>query len=209
VEELCIVLVGSETSFEYDSDGKYLKERHISWVMAGRTLSLVLPLLDLKRISLTENAPSDWNDSGEYSMNWNKMGRQLKSALANVFSSPRLEAVHLRGIVVESPSQLLSLFSEATALKELSLSRLYFTQRWDWLEGWPESQPWHPQLRSLLVSETQSASFCRHLVNSRIDLAHVTSLTLVTNSIDSRQKIMEANSGGAEHLRLWFMQFDC
>ncbi|KAJ7497720.1 hypothetical protein FB451DRAFT_1550524 [Mycena latifolia] len=124
VEELYIVLVGSETSFAYDSNGQWLTEPRVTWIMAGRTLSLVLPLLDLKRISLVENAPVEWNSAGEFSMNWNGMGRMLKSALTDVFSSPRLESVYLRGFVVESPRQLLSLFSEAASLKTMSLSQL-------------------------------------------------------------------------------------
>ncbi|KAJ7669481.1 hypothetical protein DFH06DRAFT_185203 [Mycena polygramma] len=204
VEELCIVLVGSETSFAYNEDGEYLQNRHITWVMHGRTLSLVLPLLDLKRISLTENAP-DWNGWGEFSMNWNKMGRKLKSALRDVFSSPKLEAVHLRGIVIESPRELLSLFSETSSLKELSLSRLYFTQRWDQRDAWPESQMWRPQLRSLLIAKLQSETFSRFMLNSRIDLTRVSSLTLSTGSKQWENKLVRAASG-VEHLRLWYMQ---
>ncbi|KAJ6480845.1 hypothetical protein C8R45DRAFT_1100429 [Mycena sanguinolenta] len=49
VDELQIVLVGSETSFAFD------EERHVPWVIFGETLSVVLALLDLKRISLVEN----------------------------------------------------------------------------------------------------------------------------------------------------------
>ncbi|KAF7348668.1 hypothetical protein MVEN_01385400 [Mycena venus] len=144
VEDLCIVLVGPETSFDhdaYDDHGEYMKERHVTWVMAGRTLSLVLLLLNLKRISLVENVYIDWNDGGEYSMDWTRMRRQLKSVLANVFSSLRLEAVHLRGMVIESPSQPLSLFGKAMALKEMSLSRLYFTRGWVQLEQGPMNIP--------------------------------------------------------------------
>ncbi|KAJ7683381.1 hypothetical protein B0H17DRAFT_37562 [Mycena rosella] len=88
VEDLTIVLVGSETSFEYDEDGQWLTKPHATWVMAGRTLSLVLPLLKLRRISLVENAPVDWNCAGEFSMSWNQLGRTLKSALAETFSFP-------------------------------------------------------------------------------------------------------------------------
>jgi hypothetical protein len=177
--------------------------------MDDRTLPLILPLLDLKRISLTENAPyrSDgWKDS----MSWHKMGQRLTSALTNVFSSPRLEAVHLRGIVIESPYQLLSLFSEATALKEMSLSRLYFTQRAQ-RDMWPESQPWRPQLRSLLIADNCD-NFSPSLVNPRIDLTHVRSLTLAMNLPERREKVLQATksgSGGVEHLRLWWMESDC
>ncbi|KAJ6572290.1 hypothetical protein B0H19DRAFT_681313 [Mycena capillaripes] len=211
VEELSVVLVGSETSFAYDDDGVYLEKRHVTWIMTCRTLPLILPLLNLKRISLTENAPVDWNNAGDFSMNWAKMGRQMKSALVNVFSSPRLEAVHLRGIVVESPRLLLSLFSQATSLKKLALSRFYFTQQWDQREPWPESQPWRPQLQSLLVADVQSDNFCCYLVNPRIDLTAVASLTVVTDSSEWRDKIIQATrsgSGGVQHLRIWYMRMD-
>ncbi|KAJ6569883.1 hypothetical protein DFH09DRAFT_1080616, partial [Mycena vulgaris] len=169
--------------------------------MAGRTLSLVLPLLDLRRISLVENSHADWNSAGKFSMNWNKMGRTLQSALAEVFSSPNLEAVQLRGIVVESPCQLLSLFSEATSLKEFSLSRVYFTQQWDQRKPWPDSDPWRPQLRSLLVSDSSGDSISLYLSNPRIDLARVKSLCVVTASTEWMDKIV-TGSGAVEHLRL-------
>ncbi|KAJ7700512.1 hypothetical protein B0H17DRAFT_1047411 [Mycena rosella] len=207
VEDLTIVLVGSETSFEYDEDGQWLTKPHATWVMAGRTLSLVLPLLKLRRISLVENAPVDWNCAGEFSMSWNQLGRTLKSALAETFSSPQLEAVHLRGIVVESPRQLLSLFSDATSLKEMALSRIYFTQRWDQREPWPESEPWHPHLRSLLVSDVAGDSICRYLVNPRIDLTRVNSLTVATDSEEWRDTITQhaTKTGSVEHLRLRYL----
>ncbi|KAJ6447473.1 hypothetical protein C8R45DRAFT_1224884 [Mycena sanguinolenta] len=153
VDELQILLVGSETSFAYDEDGNYLEERQGPWVMSGRTLSLVLALLNLRGISLIENSPPVWNEYGAFSMHWNRLGRSLKSALAAVFSSPKLEMVRLRGIVVESPTQLLALFSEATSLKEMSISRVHFTHIRDEPTPWPESQVWHPQLHSLLVSD--------------------------------------------------------
>ncbi|KAJ6569841.1 hypothetical protein DFH09DRAFT_1362987 [Mycena vulgaris] len=190
VDELCIVLVG-----------QYPAEPHATWIMAGRTLSLVLPLLDLRRLSLVENSPADWNSAGKFSMNWNKMGRALKSALADVFSSPNLESVQLRGIVVESPFQLLSLFSKATSLKGLSLSRVHFTQQWDELKPWPDSDPWRPQLRSLLVSDSSGETFSPCLLNPRIDLAHVKSLCAVT---EWRDKIVSQTTA-VEHLRLCYL----
>ncbi|KAF7343249.1 hypothetical protein MVEN_01756700 [Mycena venus] len=207
VDELCIVLVGSETSFEYDADGQYLEDRHVTWIMSGRkTLALILALLDLKRISLVENAPVDWNSYGQFSMKWNELGGHLKSELSRIFSSPGLESVHLRGIVVESPYQLLSLFSEATSLKEMSLSRVYFTKRWDQRDPWPESQTWQPQLRSLLLSDIASDTFCRHLVNPRINLTRVNSLTIVTEGSDWREKIIQATHGSVVDLRIRYLQ---
>ncbi|KAJ7868596.1 hypothetical protein B0H14DRAFT_3132634 [Mycena olivaceomarginata] len=132
------------------------------------------------------------------------MDQPLQSALANVFSSLRLEAVHLRDLVLESPCHLLSLFSEATALKEMSLSRLYFTQAEH--EPWPESQLWRPKLRSLLLNAS-SSDLCQYLVNPQIDLTHVRTLKLATRSPEQRKKILLAtslrHSGGVEHLDLW------
>ncbi|KAJ7868618.1 hypothetical protein B0H14DRAFT_312238 [Mycena olivaceomarginata] len=118
-EDLCIVsvlethpLLGSDMSS--DPDGGRLRlelgVRRVSWVISSGTLALVLPLLNLKRISVIENATPQ-RSSEEYAVNWNKLDLHLQSALAGVFSSPRLEAVHLRGVVLESPCQLLSLFS--------------------------------------------------------------------------------------------------
>ncbi|KAJ7863807.1 hypothetical protein B0H14DRAFT_3862754 [Mycena olivaceomarginata] len=200
VKDLCIVSVLktlSETSAYLDPGGDY---------MSGRTLSLILPLLtELKRISIIENGDVI-QTSAKFSRSWSKMDQPLQSALANVFSSPRLEAVHLRGLVLESPCHLLSLFSEATALKEMSLSRLHFTQAEH--EPWPESQLWCPKLRSLfLTASTASTDFWQYLVNPQIDLTHVRTLRLVTPSLEQRKKMVLAvslrHSRGVEHLGLW------
>ncbi|KAJ7448229.1 hypothetical protein B0H11DRAFT_2289865 [Mycena galericulata] len=172
--------------------------------MSDRTLSLVLSILNLKRISLVENAPAHWNACGAFSMNWNKLGRTLKAALAAVFSSSTLKSVHLRGIAIDSPFRLLSLFSEATTLKELSISRVYFT-RWD-RDPWPESKPWHPQLRSLLVSDIDISSnpLCRYFFNPNIDLTHITSLAVATESQVWRRNLVEAAmSNAVKNLRLY------
>ncbi|KAJ7628779.1 hypothetical protein FB45DRAFT_1080033 [Roridomyces roridus] len=66
VEELRIVLVGSETSFEYNADGQYPEERHPSWVMSSQTLALVLPLFSyrLRHISVIENLPGNGTAAG-------------------------------------------------------------------------------------------------------------------------------------------------
>ncbi|KAJ7628789.1 hypothetical protein FB45DRAFT_1059482 [Roridomyces roridus] len=192
VQELRIVLVGSETSFEYDEDGEYLEERHPPWVMSGRTLALVLPLLKLKRISLVEDSPGDWNGGGDFSMKWSTLGRSLKSALTDVFSSPRLESALLRGIVVHSPKDLLSLFSDATALKSLSLSRVYFEQGWQAHQAWPEAQPWRPQLSSLLLSEIEGDMITRYFINPRIDLSQIISFTAASNISTTKDAVIAA-----------------
>jgi hypothetical protein len=186
--------------------------------MSGRTLSLILLLLtELIRISIIENGDST-QTSAKFSRSWSKVDPPLQSALANVFSSPRLEAVHLCGLVLESPCHLLSLFSEATALKEMSLSRLYFTQDKGRHEPWPESQLWRPKLQSLLLN-VFSTDLCQYLANPQIDLTHVRTLTLATPLPEQRKKMVQATklrlSRGVEHLGLYLAYnfemhiFDC
>ncbi|KAJ7178248.1 hypothetical protein C8R46DRAFT_1329365 [Mycena filopes] len=193
VTNLSIVLAEPGSAYERE-------QQKVPWVMTGRTLALILPLLNLKRISLVENPPANWNLQGKRCMSWNQLPRQLKSALTDVFSSPRLEAVHLRGIIVESPYQLLALFSEASALKELSLSRVYFTSRETQLAAWPDSRPWRPLLTSLLISDESSPPFVRYLISPRINLAAIRSLTLSTHAVESRDTII-STANGVEHLR--------
>jgi hypothetical protein len=133
-----------------------------------------------------------------YTMNWNRLGRQLKSALADVFSSTTLQSVHLRGIVLESPRQLLSFFSEASSLQELALSRVHFEKA----DPWPASNPWRPRLRSLLVFDM--GSLCQHLINPSIDLDHLSLLTIITTS-GWREKLIQASSH-VENLRLEYSE---
>ncbi|KAJ7607588.1 hypothetical protein FB45DRAFT_948013, partial [Roridomyces roridus] len=178
VHELRIVLVGSETSFAIDAEGSYTSERRPTWVMSGRTLALVLPaLIRLKRISIVEESPLSWNAVGQFTMNWDKFGRSLKSALTVILSSPHLESVHIRGLLIHSPKELLSLFSEATSLKSLTLGRVFFAQEGSKHEPWPESKPWRPRLESLSMSSICGQPFCLYLVNPAINLSRVTSLT--------------------------------
>ncbi|KAJ7863806.1 hypothetical protein B0H14DRAFT_3862753 [Mycena olivaceomarginata] len=201
VEDLCITSILEkfpETCAYLDPSGDY---------MSGRPLSLILLLLtELKRISIIETGDVNNWTARQFGRSWNKMEPPLQSALANVFSSPRLEAVHLCGLVLQSPCHLLSLFSEATALKEMSLSHLYFTEEPDRHELWPASQLWRPKLRFFLLnsfSSTVSADLCQYFVNPQIDLSHVRTLRLAT----AWKKIMQATSlrlsRGVEHLGLW------
>ncbi|KAJ7753886.1 hypothetical protein B0H14DRAFT_3896546 [Mycena olivaceomarginata] len=187
VDDLCIVLIGPDAQTG-------------PWIEAEATLPIVLSLLHLKRISLVENAPGALALRTDSTMDWNRLGRPLRSALAAIFSSPRLESVHLRGIRVESPFQLLSLFSGATSLEEMSLSRVYLRQR----VGWPKSSPWHPRLRSLLLSDVRGHPFYRYLLNPQIDLSHVNSLTVTSDSqFPAKEKLLRAAlHSEVEHLRL-------
>ncbi|KAJ7615672.1 hypothetical protein DFH06DRAFT_1343638 [Mycena polygramma] len=199
VEELCIVLVSPKSYYDYP------QRRPATWVMDSPTLALILPLLDLKRISITENARMSYIRLGDSSLNWLRLQPKLKSTLMDIFSSLKLEAVHLRGLVIESPCDLLSLFSETTSLKEMSLSRIYFTNGYDMRGPWPESRQWRPQLRSLLISEMRTNRFWHYMTNPQIDLTRLSSLTVRTDSM-SGARLLQATrvaSGSLEHLRLW------
>ncbi|KAJ7036611.1 hypothetical protein C8F04DRAFT_1257840 [Mycena alexandri] len=172
--------------------------------MAESPLYLVLPLLNLKRISLLENASSHWSEDGGQILKWSELPPQLESALTPAFSSRGLRHVHLRGIVIDSCFQLLSLFSEAAALEELILSRVLVMEG-DTPISWPESRPWRPQLRSLLVSEFGDDLLCQYLANPKFDLTHVNLLTIGSHSNGSNEvvgNLIQAKFPGLEHLRL-------
>ncbi|KAJ6487164.1 hypothetical protein C8R47DRAFT_1216365 [Mycena vitilis] len=178
VEELCIVLVGP-TSYPEARDRT---ERHpATRVMESSTLSLILPLLDLKRISLTENTRMTYpRDS---SLHWLRLQSELKSALMDVFS-------------------------ETTSLKELAFSRIYFTNTVKDRQPWPGWLHWRPQLRTLLVLEMRTNKFCHYIANPQVDLTRVNSLTLRTDLMSGAEgaellQAMRAGSGSLEHLHLW------
>ncbi|KAJ7620214.1 hypothetical protein FB45DRAFT_1006834 [Roridomyces roridus] len=155
--------------------------------MAARTpLSLVLPLLgNLKRMSLVEDSRWSWNADHEFTRtghtHWSTIGRQIKSALTDVFASPNLESIHISGLAIHSPQVLLSLFSGATALKTLALSNIHFIET-DNLSSSSESQRWHPQLMSLRISSKGGGDpLSVYFLNPQIDLSRLTTLTVTTN----------------------------
>ncbi|KAK7042560.1 hypothetical protein R3P38DRAFT_2891201 [Favolaschia claudopus] len=200
IKELCLVLAGKSCDVDFDRRrypriGGAAQGSH--WVVdATRTLSLILPLLDLKRICLVENVAIYGAHMATRRLRWNDMGRSLRSALEGILSSPRLEAVHLRGMCFDSPHQLLSLFSEATSLKELRLSRLMFSGTHDW----PATRPWRPQLRVLLLGDTYAPlpAFWPSLLHPQIDLSCVSSLTIA---------FMQQLKCNVPHLRVRFGRF--
>ncbi|KAJ7071338.1 hypothetical protein C8F01DRAFT_1110109 [Mycena amicta] len=210
IEQLEIVLVGTETSFEYDEDGDYLEERREPWIMQDRVLAKILPRLSLKHIALVENAPAEWNGGGDFSMSWNRLDAALQTALTDVFASKRLQSVHIRGLVLESPLQILYLFSQTTSLVELSLARIHYTQRWDLRETWPATESWAPKLQKLLVSDTFGDLTCRYLLSPQIDLGSVNSFALATDLREWRIKFLDTvtTSTVLEHLRLSLLRED-
>ncbi|KAJ7620426.1 hypothetical protein FB45DRAFT_1006951 [Roridomyces roridus] len=112
-----------------------------AWIRADRTLQRILPGLSLKRISIIE--PFGARQKG---LDWNNFHQPLKSALASVFSSPALESVTLRGFVINSPVEFLSIFSEAASLKALAISGVYFEPPFQKHGTWPNTQLWRPSL---------------------------------------------------------------
>ncbi|KAF7366884.1 hypothetical protein MSAN_00947100 [Mycena sanguinolenta] len=201
VEELCVVSRGSSSNESSGPDKTSILEGPRSWIMTDDSLSLILPLLNLKRISLIENTPS-WGTS----VRWNDVPYPLYTALTATFRSPRLKAIHLRGMIVDSPAQLLSLFRDAASLTELSLSRVRFTKIPPHTTSlWPDldARPWRPRLRTLLVSDLRSGPLCEYLSAPGIDLGGVKVLTVATFRPQSRNIITQAASG-VKHLRLLY-----
>ncbi|KAF7366882.1 hypothetical protein MSAN_00946900 [Mycena sanguinolenta] len=204
VEELCIVSMGSSSNeiLEPDKTSSIIKGPR-SWIMTDDSLSLILPLLNLKRISLIENA-SPWGAA----VRWNDVPYPLYTALTATFCSPSLKAIHLRGIIIDSPAQLLALFRDAASLTELSLSRVRFTETLPAHTAslWPDldARPWRPRLRTLLLSDQpKTGPLCEYLSSPGIDLADVKVLTVATYQPESRNIITQAAST-VEHLRLLY-----
>ncbi|KAJ7608357.1 hypothetical protein FB45DRAFT_1067467 [Roridomyces roridus] len=173
VQELRVVLAVRPKGSEATEPG-------LSWIISGRTLSLVLPLLNLTHISLADTSFPGRATGG---LNWSQLGRSLRSALSAVFSSPILQSVDLQGVYISSPRELLSLFCDACSLKSLNLTRVWFdpTHKDD---SWPLSRTWRPKLTSVFFFETFGDPFCSHFRNPQIDLSGLTKLMILASSMD-------------------------
>ncbi|KAJ7666005.1 hypothetical protein DFH06DRAFT_1295200 [Mycena polygramma] len=117
--------------------------RRATWVSTEwRALSAVLSLLDLRRISIR---------CAEMALDWDRLHRQLKASLQAVFSSPRIEAVQLHGILISAPQEcpLFHIFANCNA----SLQHLSFSYRLrKFFERSLVIPPvWRPKLRSLVI----------------------------------------------------------
>ncbi|KAJ7059100.1 hypothetical protein C8F01DRAFT_1146016 [Mycena amicta] len=133
IQELVVVLVGAESfaiRVGVDSfDTKY-HERHVPWILDPHyALADILSRLSLRSLSLVENTPCNWSDGGYWALDWNRLDDNLRSAFLELVTSPRLERIHLRGVVFASPAQLFDLVNRAPSLIALSLSRIRFVQR--------------------------------------------------------------------------------
>ncbi|KAJ7641804.1 hypothetical protein FB45DRAFT_901049 [Roridomyces roridus] len=158
-----------------DDDVQYYRP---SWVTETGTLALLIPLLNLKHISIVQDCPGRWM---QYTMDWSKIPRTLRLALTTVFASPSLESAEFQGFKISSPQELMLLFSKAASLKSLSISRVHL-QSLDEATSWPESQRWEPKLTSLFLSDMWADSFGHLFLDSRIDLSRVSSLRVASRT---------------------------
>ncbi|KAJ7614156.1 hypothetical protein FB45DRAFT_1064961 [Roridomyces roridus] len=155
-----------------------------SWILSGKTLSLMLPLLRLKHISLIDNARRYASTNrATAGLNWSQLGRSLQSALIAAFCSPSLPSVRLKWVAFSSPRELLSLFCDATSLKLLHLSCIAFdlTHKGD---SWPQSRAWRPKLTSIYCFELEGDTFHPYFRNPQIDLSGLTTLTIFASSMN-------------------------
>ncbi|KAJ7608359.1 hypothetical protein FB45DRAFT_946503 [Roridomyces roridus] len=147
------------------------------WVAAEGTLLRILPLLQLKGISIVDNDMRVGLGRGPR-LDWNRLDESLRSALATVLSSATLESVRLRDLIIRSPRELLSLFGASASLRSLSISRVQFSTlpAAGKHDTWPHSEIWRPRLTCLLVSDLVCGPFGRHFWHPQIDLSGVVTL---------------------------------
>ncbi|KAJ7491198.1 hypothetical protein FB451DRAFT_1389924 [Mycena latifolia] len=120
--------------------------RHISWIASDRTLELVLPLLQLRRLSLHCTWPN--------SLNAYSLPGPLKEQLHNVLHSPTLTSLSL-GRMLFAPSDFHFLLGSCAGLKELTLSNVSVHSALD-VDDPKTTEPdaHRAQLESLVVVES-------------------------------------------------------
>ncbi|KAJ7918491.1 hypothetical protein B0H13DRAFT_293237 [Mycena leptocephala] len=147
-----------------------------TWVVnEARTLARVLPLLDLKRISVRCTTAS---------LDWDSMHRGLKTSLQSVFASPRLESIQLHGMLISAPPEcaLFHIFMDSHAnLQHLSFSYRLRRHRDRSLFVPPV---WEPKLRSLVIDANHVIDILHGLSSSAMDYSRLRTLTL-SGFIDS------------------------
>ncbi|KAJ6558004.1 hypothetical protein B0H19DRAFT_125549 [Mycena capillaripes] len=141
-----------------------------TWVLTEwRTLSAMLSLFDLKRISVR---------CASASLDWDRLHQQLKVSLQAVFASPRLEAIQLHGVLLSAPEEcaLFHIFKDA----QPSLQHLSFSYK---LRGHSERPllippVWTPKLRSLVIDADQVIDLLHSLSSPAMDYSRLRTLTL-------------------------------
>ncbi|KAJ6628006.1 hypothetical protein B0H10DRAFT_321069 [Mycena sp. CBHHK59/15] len=141
-----------------------------SWMVnSARSLSTILPLLTLKRISIR---------CALGSVDWDHMPRALKAPLQNIFKSPGLQSIQLHGIFLTEPrsSPLYLIFGDASDLRELSFS--YETRK----RVNPNVGPsdWQPKLTSLAITSNNTEDLILTLLNPKIYFSCLRTLCLAS-----------------------------
>jgi hypothetical protein len=147
-----------------------------TWVVnEARTLARVLPLLDLKRISVRCTTAS---------LDWDSMHRGLKTSLQSVFAFPRLESIQLHGILISAPPEcaLFHIFMDS----HVNLQHLSFSYRLRRHRDRSLFVPpvWEPKLRSLVIDANHVIDLLHGLSSSAMDYSRLRTLTL-SGFIDS------------------------
>ncbi|KAJ7666006.1 hypothetical protein DFH06DRAFT_1185618, partial [Mycena polygramma] len=147
--------------------------RRAKWVSTEwRTLSAVLSQLDLRRILIR---------CAEAALDWDRLHRQLKASLQAVFSSPRIEAIQLHGILMLSAPQECALF-HIFANCHSSLQQLAFSYTIaKYFERSLVIPPvWRPKLRSLVIDAAHEnvVDILDGLSSPAMDYSRLRTLTL-------------------------------
>ncbi|KAJ7126279.1 hypothetical protein C8R44DRAFT_874644 [Mycena epipterygia] len=181
-----------------------------SWIFrAGRTLSALLPLLHLKRISIRCRAAY---------LDWNRIPRGLRASLEGVLASPGLLSVQLHGVLYDPPEcPLFRIFKDSHTLEHLSFS---YMQK---LEGEfaralqldpPHSSRlvtpsvWAPKIRSLVIDKMNDhhIHLLRALSSSAVDYSRLSQLTFSEFTEAEVNEVLSAvqDRNVVEHLDIWY-----
>ncbi|KAJ7126341.1 hypothetical protein C8R44DRAFT_851793 [Mycena epipterygia] len=181
-----------------------------SWILrAGRTLSALLPLLHLKRISIRCRTAY---------LDWNHIPRGLKASLEGVLASPSLQSVQLHGVLSDPPEcPLFHIFKDSHTLEHLSFS---YIQK---LEGEfaralqldpPHSSGlvappvWAPKIRSLVIDKMNDhhIHLLRALLSSAVDYSRLSQLTFSEFTEAEVNEVLSAvqDRNVVEHLGIWY-----
>jgi hypothetical protein len=202
VQRLCRLLASSSHLAPLIKDLRIIEDGPGQWVSkSSRALSTLLPLLDLKRISiLVRGMPLDWDH----------LHRELKAALQTVFRSPGLEFVQLCGIYIGNPSHfpLFHILRDAPAgLTTLAVS--YSAPREN-VSPHVIPPSWLPRLQSLAIEfNAWDDHIPRSLSNPVVDLSRLQSLSLSCVGISEIRLLIDTMVEGGnvlQDLNIWFVR---
>ncbi|KAF7360246.1 hypothetical protein MVEN_00753400 [Mycena venus] len=166
------------------------------WVLSeARTLSRILPLFDLKRISVRCKREA---------LDWDKMHRELKTSLLRIFASPRLEAIQLHGLLLSAPPEcpLFHVFKDSQPnLQHLSFSYRLRDKRRRSLSPPPV---WAPKLCSLVIDADYAVDLLDGFSSAAMDYSRLRTLILSGFSFSEMNKVLYAmkDRNVLEHLSI-------